>query len=61
MFVRGCRDYFDKLTEMKKHISEEHRKNSPAYYSFSYWIVDSKDRSEKEIYKKLHTIYQKDW
>ena len=43
------------------HINSAHRKNSPARYSFSYWIVDSKDRSEKEINKKHHTIYPKDW
>ena len=46
---------------MKDHINSEHRKNSPAHYSFSYWIVDTKDRSEKEINKKHHTIYPKDW
>ena len=57
----GCRDTFVTLTEMKEHIQNEHRKNSPAHYSFSYWIVDSKDRTEKEINKKHHTIYPKDW
>ena len=57
----GCRDYFEKLTEMKEHISEAHRKNSPAHYSFSYCIVNAKDRSEKEITKNFFTIYPKDW
>ena len=57
----GCRETFETLIEMKAHINSEHRKNSPAHYSFSYWIVDSKDRSEKEINKKHHTIYPKDW
>ena len=45
----GCRDYFETLTEMKDHINEHHRKNAPAHYTFSYWVVDSKDTSEKEI------------
>ena len=57
----GCRDYFEDLKEMKKHINEHHRKDAPAHYSFSYWIVDSKDKSEKEIKKYHHTIYPKDW
>ena len=57
----GCRDYFKTLVEMKEHISEHHRKNSPAHYSFSYWIVDTKDKSEKEIKKYFHTLYPKDW
>ena len=57
----GCRDYFEKLTEMKEHISEKHRKDSPAHYTFSYWIVNAKDRSEKEIAKNFITIYPKDW
>ena len=57
----GCRESFPNLNEMKDHINTEHRKNSPAHYSFSYWIVDTKDRSEKEINKKHHTIYPKDW
>ena len=57
----GCRETFGTLIEMKDHINSEHRKNSPAHYSFSYCIVDSKDRSEKEINKKHHTIYAKDW
>ena len=52
----GCRDTFETLNEMKEHINIEHRKNSPAHYSFSYWIVDSKDRSEKEINNKLHSF-----
>ena len=57
----GCRDYFKTLEKLKDHISEHHRKNSPAHYSFSYWIVDAKDRSEKEIKKNFNTIYPKDW
>ena len=53
----GCRAYFETLKELKDHISEEHRKNAPAHYTFSYWIVDSKDRSEKEIKKQYQTLY----
>ena len=45
----GCRETFGNLTNMKDHIQNKHRKNSPAHYSFSYWIIHSKDRSEKEI------------
>ena len=56
----GCRDSFETLKELKGHIGEEHRKNAPAHYTFSYWIVDSKDRSEKEIKKHFHTLYPKD-
>ena len=52
----GCRDYFKTLTEMKDHINEHHRKNSPAHYTFSYWVVDSKDRTEKEIKKTASHI-----
>ena len=57
----GCRDYFGTLAEIKEHISEHHKKNAPVHYSFSYWIVDTKDRSEKEIKKNFNTIYPKDW
>ena len=57
----GCRNTFGNLTDMKEHINTEHRKNSPAHYQFSYWIIHTKDRSEKEIYKKHRTIYPKDW
>ena len=57
----GCRDYFEKLTNNKEHISEKHRKGSPEHYTFSYWIVNAKDRSENEITNKFHTINQKDW
>ena len=57
----GCRDYFTTITEMKNHISEHHKKNAPVHYTFSYWIVDSKDITEKEIKKVHHTLYPKDW
>ena len=57
----GCRDYFITLEKIKEHINEHHRKNAPAHYSFSYWIVDSKDITEKEIKKQFHTLYPKDW
>ena len=57
----GCRKTFMNLADMKEHIQGEHRKNAPAHYSFSYWIVHSKDKSEKEINKKHHTIYPQDW
>ena len=39
------------LTEIKEHISEDHRKGSPAHYSFSYYKCHSKDNSEKEVKK----------
>ena len=57
----GCRETFSDLPAIKHHISSEHRKNTPAHYTFSYWIVNSKDISEKEINKKHYTIYPKDW
>ena len=57
----GCNEYFETMAEMKEHINNKHRSNSPAHYSFCYWILNSKDKSEKEIYKKLKTIYPKDW
>ena len=57
----GCRDYFLTMKDLKDHINENHRKNAPAHYTFSYWIVDSKDKCEKEIKKYFHTIYPKDW
>ena len=56
-----CKDTFETLEDMKDHISEHHRKNSPAHYSFSYWILETKDKSEKEVSKKHLTIYPKDW
>ena len=57
----GCRESYEKLTDMKEHINNEHRKNSPAHYSFCYWIIHAKDISDNEINKKLHSIYPKDW
>ena len=57
----GCRDYFEKLTNIKEHISEKHRKGSPEHYTFSYWIVNAKDRRENEITKQFHTINPIDW
>ena len=56
-----CKQDNENLTDMKEHIDTEHRQNSPAQYQFSYWIIHTKDKSEKEIYKKNHTIYPKDW
>ena len=56
-----CRDTFKTLEGMKEHINNDHRKTSPAHYQFSYWILHAKDKSEKEVYKKYHTIYPKDW
>ena len=47
MCNNGCRKSFATLIEMKEHINSEHRKNGPAHYSFSYLIVDTKDRGEK--------------
>ena len=55
----GCRECFEKL--MWEHINNEHRKKSPAHYSFCYWNIHAKDISENEINKKLHSIYPKDW
>ena len=42
----GCRDYFEKLTEIIEHIQNKHRKKSPPHYSFSYWIIHATDRSD---------------
>ena len=56
-----CKDTFPTLEEMKVHINDEHRKNSPDHYQFSYWILNTKDKSENEIFKKYNTIYPKDW
>ena len=57
----GCRETYENLTDMKEHIQNEHRKNSPAHYTFSYWLIHSKDKSENEINKKRHTINPQDW
>ena len=57
----GCKETFGHLLAIKEHISSEHRKNSPEHYSFSYWIVNSKDKTEKEISEQFLTIYPKDW
>ena len=46
---------------MRTHINEEHRKDSPAHYSFSYWMLNAQDKSEKEVRKTHHSIYPKDW
>ena len=62
MFVcskSGCKDSFEKLADMKEHI--EHKQNSPAHYQFSYWILNAKDKTENEIFKKYITIYPQDW
>ena len=57
----GCRKWYLELSDVREHIQNEHRKNSPPHYSFSYCVLNSKDQSEKEISKKYHTIYPKDW
>jgi hypothetical protein len=57
----GCRDSFEKLSDTKEHINEEHSKDSPAHYQFSYWVMNAQDKSEQEIYKEFKTIYPKDW
>ena len=57
----GCRETFENVTAIKEHIKSEHRKNSPEHYNFSYWIVNTKDKSEKEISEQFITIYPKDW
>ena len=56
-----CRDVFEDISTMKDHIQEEHRKNSPSHYSFSYYICHSKNKTEKEVTKQYITIYPKDW
>ena len=56
-----CKDTFENLTDLKEKIKEKHRKNSPSDYKFSYWIMNTKDKSEKEVFKKYNTIYPKDW
>ena len=43
-----CREGLEKCTDMRKHINDEHRKNSQAHYSFCYWIIN----------KKIHSIYR---
>ena len=57
----GCRESFENLTDMKKHINNEHRKKSPAHFSFSYWNIHAKDICANEIEKKLHRINPEDW
>ena len=57
----GCRETYVNLTNMKNHIQNKHRKNAPSHYSFSYWIINSKDRSENEIKKKHYTINSTEW
>ena len=42
----GCRATFENLSEMKNHISDKHRKDSPDHYTFSYYIYNAKDKSE---------------
>ena len=56
-----CRDIFKELPAMKEHIKEEHRKNSPSHYSFSYYICHSQNKTEKEVTKQYISIYPKDW
>ena len=56
-----CRDTFDNLPEIREHILEQHRKNSPEHYSFSYFTCNAKDNSEKEVKKQYTSIYPKDW
>ena len=57
----GCGNAFKNVAAIREHISEMHRKNSPAHYQFSYYIINAKDKSEKEVSKKYQTIYPKDW
>ena len=57
----GCTNAFKNVAAIREHISEMHRKNSPAHYQFSYYIINAKDKSEKEVSKKYQTIYPKDW
>ena len=52
-----CKDSFGKETDLKEHINETHRSNSPSHYQFSYWIINTKDKSNHEVYKKYITIY----
>ena len=55
------KETFKTLEDMKQHIDEDHRKSSPPHYQFSYLIMNTKDKSEIEVYKKYNTIYPKDW
>ena len=43
----GCRETFSNLPAIK-----HHRKNTPAHYTFSYWIFNSKDISERKNQQK---------
>ena len=52
---------FENLPSVREHIKEKHKKDSPAHYSFSYYICHSKDKSEKEVNKQYISIYPKDW
>ena len=56
-----CKDTFEKVEDIKEHIKEEHKKNSPPHYQFSYFIMNTKDKSEIEVFKNYITIYPKDW
>ena len=41
---------------IKEHINNEHKKNSPTHYQFSYWVLNSKYKSEKK-YLKNTTLF----
>ena len=57
----GCGNSYVDLPSVREHIKEKHKKDSPAHYSFSYYICHSKDKSEKEVNKQYISIYPKDW
>ena len=52
----GCRDTFEKLSDIRGHIKKEHRSNSPEHYQFSYWIFNSKDKSDTEICSNMQML-----
>ena len=51
----GCREgkeVFENVSLVKEHIWEKHRKGLPTHYTFSYYICNSKYKSEKEVIRK---------
>jgi hypothetical protein len=57
----GCRDTYEKVSDISEHIQKEHKTNSPEHYQFSYWNFNSKDKSDTEICKQYKTRYPKEW
>ena len=57
----GCKETLENSSTVKEHIKEEHKKGSPDYYTFTYYICHSKDQSEKEVTKNFIYLRQSDW